>query len=80
MIPQSGGSYTYLHEAYGPLPAFLLLWMGVTIGIPSSRAVGSLTFASYVLQPFFPVGQDPPQVPLRLIAAVVISKFLANGA
>ncbi|KAK3875263.1 hypothetical protein Pcinc_019862 [Petrolisthes cinctipes] len=72
MIPQSGGNYAYIHEAYGPLPAFVLLWMSVTIGIPSSRAIGSLTFANYLLQPFFPVGQEPPQLPLRFVAILLI--------
>ncbi|KAK8392183.1 hypothetical protein O3P69_017645 [Scylla paramamosain] len=48
MIPQSGGNYTYLHEAYGPMPAFILIWMTVTIAIPGSRAVAALTFANYV--------------------------------
>ncbi|XP_042893082.1 Y+L amino acid transporter 2-like, partial [Penaeus japonicus] len=46
MIPQSGGSYTYLHEAFGPAVAFLDLWLGVTIGIPCSRAIGALTFTT----------------------------------
>ncbi|KAK4318153.1 hypothetical protein Pmani_010844 [Petrolisthes manimaculis] len=72
MIPQSGGNYAYIHEAYGPLPAFMLLWMSVTIGIPSSRAITSLTFANYLLQPFFPVGQEPPQLPLRFVAILLI--------
>ncbi|MPC81736.1 Asc-type amino acid transporter 1 [Portunus trituberculatus] len=72
MIPQSGGNYTYLHEAYGPLPAFILLWMTVTISIPGSRAVAALSFANYVVQPFFPNEQTPPQSALRIIGILLI--------
>ncbi|XP_063849252.1 Y+L amino acid transporter 2-like [Scylla paramamosain] len=72
MIPQSGGNYTYLHEAYGPMPAFILIWMTVTIAIPGSRAVAALTFANYVVQPFFPNEQTPPQSALRIIGILLI--------
>ena len=76
MIPQSGGNYTYLHEAYGSLPAFLYLWMTVTIGIPGSRAVAALTFANYVLQPFFPNEQTPPDAALRIVGILLIRKYV----
>ncbi|KAG0716603.1 Y+L amino acid transporter 2 [Chionoecetes opilio] len=67
MIPKSGGTYTYLYEAYGSFPAFIYLFYMVTISIPGGRAVSALTFANYVLQPFFPDGQPPPDSALRLI-------------
>ncbi|KAG7169553.1 Large neutral amino acids transporter small subunit 2-like [Homarus americanus] len=72
MIPQSGAEYTYLHEAFGPLPAFLQVWISVMIGIPGNRAIGSLTFANYVLQPFFPSCQGPPDSALRIVGALLI--------
>ncbi|XP_042885475.1 Y+L amino acid transporter 2-like [Penaeus japonicus] len=72
MIPQSGGSYTYLHEAFGPAVAFLDLWLGVTIGIPCSRAIGALTFANYLVQPFFPGCAEMPQPAVKLIAIALI--------
>ncbi|KAG0712261.1 Large neutral amino acids transporter small subunit 2 [Chionoecetes opilio] len=41
--------------------------------IPSGRAVAALTFANYVLQPFFPDGQPPPDYALRLIGIALIA-------
>ncbi|XP_047485270.1 Y+L amino acid transporter 2-like isoform X2 [Penaeus chinensis] len=72
MIPQSGGSYTYLHEAFGPAVAFLDLWLSVTIGIPCGRAIGALTFANYVVQPFFPACARVPQAAVKLLAIALI--------
>ncbi|KAG0715213.1 Large neutral amino acids transporter small subunit 2 [Chionoecetes opilio] len=74
MIPKSGGNYTYLYEAYGSFPAFMYLFYMVTISIPSGRAVAALTFANYVLQPFFPDGQQPPDYALRLIGIALIGE------
>lgn len=79
MIPQSGAEYTYIHEAFGPVPAFLYLWMVVTIGVPSSRAIGSLTFANYILQPFFPDCQQPPDSALRLVGILLIREYCDSG-
>lgn len=72
MIPQSGGSYTYLHEAFGPMVAFLDLWLSVTIGIPCGRAIGALTFANYIVQPFFPGCAHVPQGAVKLLAIALI--------
>ncbi|KAG0727124.1 Large neutral amino acids transporter small subunit 2 [Chionoecetes opilio] len=74
MIPQSGGKYAYLYEAYGSFPAFIYLFYMVSISIPGGRAVSALTFANYVLQPFFPDGQPPPDSALRLIGIALIGE------
>ena len=73
MIFQSGGDYAYIHEAFGPLPAFLYLWAALLVIIPAGNAITALTFANYLLQPFWPEC-DPPVVAVRLIAALVICK------
>ncbi|XP_069949305.1 Y+L amino acid transporter 2-like [Cherax quadricarinatus] len=72
MIPQSGGNYTYIHEAFGPIPAFLYLWVAVVVSIPTNRAIAALTFANYCLQPFFPDCQEPPQSALRIVGILII--------
>lgn len=75
MIPQSGGNYTYLHEAFGPLPAFLYVWMFVMVGMPGSRAVVALSFANYVTQPFFPDGSKPPEAAVKMIGILLIGEW-----
>ncbi|XP_076373371.1 large neutral amino acids transporter small subunit 2-like isoform X2 [Tachypleus tridentatus] len=70
-IPKSGGDYAYIYEAFGPLPAFLFLWVALLITMPTSNAIAALTFANYILEPFFP-NCNPPPNGVRLIAAVVI--------
>ncbi|KAF7637019.1 hypothetical protein Mgra_00003598 [Meloidogyne graminicola] len=70
-IPKSGGDYVYISEAFGPLPAFLFLWIALLIVNPTSNAVIALTFAQYVLKPFFP-SCPVPETPVRIIAASII--------
>ena len=70
-IAASGGEYTYIRLAYGPLPSFLYLWVTVTILLPCSSAITALTFANYVLQPLY-VNCVPPDQALRLLALALL--------
>ncbi|XP_015175162.1 PREDICTED: Y+L amino acid transporter 2 [Polistes dominula] len=70
-IPRSGGDYAYIHEAFGSLPSFLYLWAANLIFVPTTNAIMALTFAQYVLQPFFP-NCSTPDNGIRLIAAVTL--------
>ena len=74
MIPKSGGDYAYISEAFGPLAGFLYLWMALIVIMPAGNAIIALTFANYILQPFWPEC-DPPTGAIRLLAALVICKF-----
>jgi APA family basic amino acid/polyamine antiporter len=38
MKPRVGGEYAFLHDAYGPLPAFLYTWTWTTLAKPASIA------------------------------------------
>ncbi len=51
-IPKTGGDYVYLHEAYGPLPAFLSGWVSFLIGFSAPSASAAFAAAKYVLTPF----------------------------
>ncbi|CAG9858292.1 unnamed protein product [Phyllotreta striolata] len=71
MIPKSGGDYAYIKEAFGPLPAFLYLWVALFILVPTGNAITSITFAQYIVQPFW--GTCPaPYEAVRLLAAATI--------
>jgi len=70
-IPKSGGEYAYVRETFGPLPAFLILWMNLVLLTPATVAASACIFATYVLKPAFPTC-DVPDIAIRLIAAVVI--------
>lgn len=73
-VPKSGGDYAYINEAFGPLPAFLYLWAANLIFVPTTNAIMGLTFANYVIQPFFP-NCDIPKVAVTLIATITISSL-----
>lgn len=52
LMPEAGGEYVYLRDAYGELAAFLYGWMRFWIGSPGSIAaygVGAATFAAAIL-------------------------------
>ncbi|KAG7168975.1 Y+L amino acid transporter 2-like 7 [Homarus americanus] len=71
MIPKNGGNYIYVLEMFGPVPAFLVLWITNIMTEPSGSAIVALTFANYALQPLFP-SCSPPYFATRLVAAALI--------
>lgn len=72
-IVKSGGDYAYIEAFYGPLPAFLRLWIGLLIIRPTSQAAIALTFSTYLIQPFFPDCPElMPEESKRLFAAVCL--------
>lgn len=70
-IPKSGGEFAYLKEAFGPLSAFLYLWVTFLIIYPTGNAIIALTFAEYILQPLYP-DCKAPELAVQLLAAAVI--------
>lgn len=77
MIPKSGGDYAYIGVAFGPLPAFLYLWVALLVLVPTGNAITALTFAQYLLKPFWPTC-DAPIEAVRLLAAVLTCKSKSN--
>ncbi len=74
-IPQSGAEYIYIKQIFGDLPAFMVLWVTMVIAAPAGRILTSLTFANYILQPFFPSPEcRPPDEVVAVSSVACISK------
>ena len=73
-IVESGGDYAYINRAFGPLPAFLYVWVSLVVVAPTSNAISGLAFAYYTLQPIFP-DCDPPDIAIRLLAGLAICEY-----
>jgi len=74
MITKTGADYAYIMVTFGPFLAFIRLWVECMIVRPCSQAIVALTFAKYILKPFFETC-DPPDESVRLLAASVICKY-----
>lgn len=70
MIPKSGGDYAYIGAAFGPLVAFLYLWVALLVLVPTGNAITALTFAQYLLQPFWPSCEASVEAAQLLAAAI----------
>ncbi|XP_071496803.1 Y+L amino acid transporter 2-like isoform X2 [Diadema antillarum] len=75
-IPKSGGEYAYIMASFGGLPAFLLLWVTLIIINPTGQAIVALTFADYVIQPFFTEVDCPAPDSFVRIAAILCLALL----
>lgn len=73
-ITRSGGDYAYIYVAFGPLAAFLRLWVAILIIRPTTQAIVALTFAQYAAKPFFPECEPPPFA-VKLLAGVCLCKL-----
>ncbi|KAK0051408.1 Y+L amino acid transporter 2-like isoform X3 [Biomphalaria pfeifferi] len=71
-ITASGADYSYIMNSYGNLPAFLYLWVCLIVIIPTGNAITALTFANYIIQPFFP-DCTTPAVAVSLLAALCLT-------
>ncbi len=52
-FPEAGGSYAYLREIYGPMPAFVYGWMALLVmdpGLTAAIATGAASYAGYGLR------------------------------
>ena len=74
-IVKSGADYAYIYEAFGPLMAFLRLWVEVFVVRPCTVTIVALTFAYYIIEPLFP-DCEQPQLAVVFLAALCISKYL----
>jgi len=73
-ITRSGGDYAYIMEAFGPLWAFVQLWVNLVVLRPTTQAIVALTFAQYAVKPFY-LDCAVPENAVRLLAAVCLCKY-----
>ncbi len=57
-MPEAGGHYVYLREAYGPLAGFLFGWMAFWVSMTGSIAALGVAFAEYFSFLFPSLGTD----------------------
>ena len=72
LIQRSGGELTYIREALGLLPGFLVSWTMVLILKPASVAIITLSFATYAMQPFLSNSLDDSEFFIKSIAVICI--------
>ncbi len=73
MMPQAGGQYVYLREAFGPLPAFLYGWTLFLVIQTGTMAAVAVAFAKF-LGVFIPLG--PREQQLVAIAVLVTLAYI----
>lgn len=72
-LPRSGGPFTYLLEAYGPLTAFLFGWTALTVVIGAGLGATASVFADYlgVFVPLTPTDVHGVEVSLILLVGAI---------
>ena len=75
-LPKTGGDYVYLHEAYGPLVAFLSGWVSFLIGFAAPSASAAFGSAKYLTAP---LSLDPSvaETVQRGLATLLVVVFVA---
>ena len=51
-IPTSGGDYIYVLRCFGPLLAFLRLWIAILVIYPCQQTIMAWVFGQYIIYPF----------------------------
>jgi APA family basic amino acid/polyamine antiporter len=73
-LPESGGDYIYLYQAYGPMLAFLSGWTSFFIGFAAPIAASAFASASYLLAPLG-LGGPTSRLANQVLATVAILAF-----
>jgi APA family basic amino acid/polyamine antiporter len=75
MRPHAGGSYVYLRETIGGLPAFLYGWMLLTTIATAAAAAVALAFANYLSQyvDLAPIGGPVPTAAITITILAILN-------
>ena len=74
LLPQPGGVYVYLREAYGDAAAFVFGWLYVLVTTPTAVAALSVVFSEFLLN-LLGVSADAAIVQMIAIAAIITLTF-----
>jgi amino acid transporter len=72
IFPSAGGPYAYVNNVFGGLSGFIIMWGYTLLIIGPFWAYLSYTASLYILEPFFPVGCEPPALGVRLLGAWIL--------
>lgn len=72
MMPEAGGGYVYVREAFGRLPAFLLGWMTLLMIASGAIAAVAMGFAGY-LERFVPIDLVGGRIGVAAITIVALT-------
>jgi APA family basic amino acid/polyamine antiporter len=70
MNPDAGGLYSYIRDAFGPLPAFLYGWASIAVIASGSIAALAVAFSNYLGQ-LIPIGPMSARVVSVVLIAVI---------
>ena len=74
-IPTSGGDYIYVLRCFGPLLAFLRLWIAILVIYPCQQTIMAWVFGQYIIYPFSRFSKHWLQLmTLSPLAAIAIKK------
>ena len=71
LLPQAGGVYVFLREAYGDAAAFVFGWLYVLVTTPAAVAALSTVFAEFLLN-LLGVASDASTIQMIAIAAIIL--------
>jgi|688.fasta_scaffold76703_3 APA family basic amino acid/polyamine antiporter len=72
-LPESGGDYVFLREAYGPLAGFLSGWVSFLIGFGGPIAASAAAAAKYLLVPLRLEGKFAAAAELGLATSLIVA-------
>ncbi|XP_051941737.1 b(0,+)-type amino acid transporter 1-like isoform X1 [Hippocampus zosterae] len=78
VIRESGGEYIYILRTSGPVIAFMLIFSSVLFARPASVVGISLSFAQYVVAPFYSDCAPPVALVKCVAAAAIITLATVN--
>lgn len=80
MIPTSGGEYTYLGKAFGPVVSFMFSWVSVIVLKPSAISAICLACGNYIIEACYPDCTPEgisKEALSKVVAALAIGKLLS---